>query len=237
MADIVYVLKAREKNEELRYSLRSLANIPHDNVWVVGGCPSWLQNVQHIPTGRAEHKWASSTTNMKAAIECSDISDDFIYFNDDFYCLRPLTEIPILHLGLVADVVKKHWQPGNTYLHGALTTKRLLESLGKKPVLSYDVHAPMIINKEKMQEALQVANWSPGTTGFPCFHKRTFYGNYWELGGEQIVDVKVTQKVKRPEREVLWNGDFLSSGPACWDGVRRRLHSLFPDPSQYEKTI
>ena len=37
MKDIVYFVKDTDTNEELRYSLRSLANFPHGKVWFYGG--------------------------------------------------------------------------------------------------------------------------------------------------------------------------------------------------------
>lgn len=41
--DIVYFVKESAKNEELRYSLRSLKNFPHGRVWFYGYCPSFLK--------------------------------------------------------------------------------------------------------------------------------------------------------------------------------------------------
>ena len=40
--DVVYCVKDDPDNEELRYSLRSLKNLPHQKVWIYGGGPKWL---------------------------------------------------------------------------------------------------------------------------------------------------------------------------------------------------
>ena len=40
--DVVYCVKELITNEELRYSLRSLRNLPHRKVWIFGGCPKWV---------------------------------------------------------------------------------------------------------------------------------------------------------------------------------------------------
>lgn len=39
--DLVYIVKNSEVNEDLRYSLRSVAKfVPHNKIWIVGYKPS-----------------------------------------------------------------------------------------------------------------------------------------------------------------------------------------------------
>ena len=40
--DIVYFVKPSEDNDELKYSLRSLKNLNHGQVYLVGYRPSWV---------------------------------------------------------------------------------------------------------------------------------------------------------------------------------------------------
>ena len=48
--DIYYpVIKSVNDNAELRFSLRSLKNIEHGNVYIVGYKPLWVKNVIHLP--------------------------------------------------------------------------------------------------------------------------------------------------------------------------------------------
>ena len=45
--DFVYIVKEDEKNEDLKYSLRSIAKFyPENKVWIVGYKPSWVKNVE-----------------------------------------------------------------------------------------------------------------------------------------------------------------------------------------------
>ena len=46
--DIVYVVGENERNESLKYSLRSLKNIPHDDVYIIGHKPAWVKNVKYV---------------------------------------------------------------------------------------------------------------------------------------------------------------------------------------------
>jgi hypothetical protein len=50
LPDVVYVVRPGNRNEELRYSLRSIAaHLPHRRVWLAGFCPSWVRNISFIP--------------------------------------------------------------------------------------------------------------------------------------------------------------------------------------------
>ena len=87
--DLVYICRSGD-NEELRYSIRSMvANVPHDNLWVVGGKPSWYIG-KHIPVKQSDDKYDNARNNLKAIVESSEISDRFILVNDDFYVTKPI---------------------------------------------------------------------------------------------------------------------------------------------------
>ena len=104
--DIVYVVRAADKNEELRYSLRSLANLPHAKVWIAGYCPSWVQGVGVIPVKSRTHGHQHAKASLRAACEHPEVSDEFVYMNDDFFVMQPLDELPVMHRGTVADMVR-----------------------------------------------------------------------------------------------------------------------------------
>ena len=52
--DIVYVVRPGDENEALRYSLRSLANIPHRTVWIAGYRPKWCYGIVYVPRDQAD---------------------------------------------------------------------------------------------------------------------------------------------------------------------------------------
>ena len=78
--DIVYLLKDSDVNEELTFSLRSLKNIPHDKVFLVGGFPANIdsEKVYHIPTYQGLNKYNNTTNSLKTAANTKEISEDFI---------------------------------------------------------------------------------------------------------------------------------------------------------------
>lgn len=227
--DVVYPVRPGARNAELRYSLRSLENVPHGTVWLAGFRPPWVQGVGHIRTRQGASKYRNSTGNIRAACEHPEVSARFILMNDDFFILRPVDTIPTFHRGpvrtVLADYTTRHGGAGN-YVRGMTDTLDLLEQLGFDEPLSYELHMPMIVDKARMVEALQLG------TDIPVLHKRTLYGNWCGVGGEQASDVKARTNQDRWDPE--W--PFLSTAPAAWKTgqVGAHVRRLFPDPSSYE---
>src|SRR5690606_41830173 len=88
--DVVYPYKARPFDLEIRYSLRSLVNVPHNRVIVAGDRPKIISDrVIHVPVPRIANRYKSSTANILAAAERAVETERFIVFNDDMFVLRP----------------------------------------------------------------------------------------------------------------------------------------------------
>ena len=66
--DIVYPIKKTIKNEDLRYSLRSLCNIEHNKVFIIGELPDWVsEEVYYIPVQQNLDRYEATTNNIKIA--------------------------------------------------------------------------------------------------------------------------------------------------------------------------
>jgi len=232
MPDVVYVNRPGEENEELRYSLRSLRNLPHGTVWIAGYTPSWVQGVESIPVPGIGDKQKSALANLIAALEHPEVSDPFYLFNDDFYVMRSTDEIPVLHLGSLQRSIEEH-QFGSAYrLAMQKTYDRLIQEGADEtgPLLSYELHAPILIEKLGMQLALSLGK------GIYGYHLRTAYGNLMEVGGTEVKDFKVYRTEKETEyRE--W--PFLSTSDRTFrfHPAGRYVRETFPDPSPYEKVV
>ena len=231
--DIVYTLRNHYDGEELRYSLRSLNNMPHDKVFFVGGCPRWAKNIIHIPTEQTGTKYKNTTGNLITACNDPRISANFILMNDDFFILEKIkspTKELNLYMGTVQSYIeklKKRHPAGSAYIKGMEQTKEFLQGLGVPEPLSYELHVPFVVNKKKFLKMFEL----PGVKEIPCFHKRTVYGNLHLKGGTDTQDVKIFFNSGFVPKKL---GKFLSCDDMGFYTLHNFLLNKFPKKSVYE---
>ena len=225
MQDIVYFVKDSPTNEELRYSLRSLANFPHGRVWFYGGCPDGLKPDKHIYVKQdCENKWQNVSKMLRMACKNTHISADFWLFNDDFFIMEKVTKPCNYYYGdIYKRIVTLEDKFGGItpYSHELRQMAKELESIGCT-TKNYALHVPIIINKQKMIEVLNM-------TDCPMF--RTIYANYADIGGKEMNDVKITSVNK-----IYKGGAYLSTEDKAFnDGlVGDHIRLKFPDKCKYE---
>lgn len=223
--DVVYVCRLGNHNEELRYSLRSLANITHDRVFIAGGWPRWVnpRTVTTVPVPRARSKYENTTNNLIAACRAG-VSDEFVFMNDDFFVMREMSEIPTLHRGRIGPVAQGH----GTYSYAGRMTEmgEWLRANGYTD-LCYATHTPIVFHRDTLLDVLAM----PAPSEALHVHKRTLYGNVVGIGGTPSHDFKVSADRWSPD----W--PFLSTNDASFKtrDVGKHIRSRFPDPSLYER--
>jgi len=225
--DIVYILKQDIDSDEIRYSLRSVAeNMPGHRVVFYGGCPKDIKPdlyVKHIQTGGT--KWQRSTSSLVAICKNHDLTEDFFLFNDDFYVLEPqyenFTNMAFGSIEMrIKDLRTRHSNSG--YI-------RQLEQMEKElirkgfPTVNYALHVPMLVNR---RQALEVLSWSES----PMF--RCMYGNMTHQVYKTHEDVKIYDLETVPGK----NWDFLSSADNTFKNgkVGEWIQERFPEPSPWE---
>lgn len=230
--DVLYPLKELDSNFELRYSLRSLKNLPHGKVFVCGFRPTWLTDDVlsiELPQQQYETKYMRSTQNLIAAMKDPRLSDDFILMNDDFFVMLPVSYVPTFHRGSIHDIVNHYHanHPSSPYTAGLIRTAKRLDRMGIDDALSYEVHTPMVLNKQKFLEILEISLEDEG------FGKRTLYGNINQVGGILTEDVKFTN----PRRPILHDMAFISTdeGSFLYHQVGGYIRGRFMERSPYEK--
>jgi hypothetical protein len=235
--DIVYLYK-NSGNDEIVYSLRSLANLPHNKVFIVGDMPKYInpQNILYIKAEQGLNKYQNTTNALRLACHDDRLSDDFIVMNDDFFILKkienPREELN-LHKGTIAKVYERlsaKYPLGSGYLHGMKETETLLKNLGIKEPLSYELHTPFIFNKYKLLQMFET--YADEIAQTKCFHKRSFYGNLYVKGSKFMKDIKVLALdnfVPTPEQK------FISSSDSSYRNLKYILMQKFSKKSKYEE--
>ena len=207
--DVVYFCRPGS-NEELRYSLRSVEkNLAHRLVWIYGGKPNSIEPdrfVQREPAGKT--KWDRVRTMFRDVCLNDDITDDFILMNDDFFVMKKTAKLEAYHRSSLYEHIVRHEQKYNDRVNQyTLQLRKAVRALqdANLPTLSYELHVPMIMNKQKLLEVMGA---------FPNIHcTRSLYGNYVGLESIQLDDVKVYDKHQPFDKR----GRFLSSDDDSWE--------------------
>ena len=224
--DVMYPVKPGDDNEELRYSLRSLVNVPHRDVVIVGHKPPWVTGVRFIPTDQTGYRRDNAYGNLAAACLDDGMTETFTFMNDDFFVMQPVESVGVAHRGpLDRVIVELAAQNDGRYVDEMRATAARLAELGVKNPKCYELHTPMVMTKSGVLTALD------GVKRLGSVQARTLYGNVSKVGGRKIADVKVNDK-KSPGPD----GPFLSTAPGKFatSRVGLRIREQFPDPSPYE---
>lgn len=229
--DIVYICRDGE-NEELRYSIRSaVKNLPHDKIWVVGGKPDWYTG-NHIPIKQTDSKYDNAFENLKTACESKKISANFILMNDDFFVVKKINNIENFVGGFLIEKYSLYSQltPRSQYTNKLYKTMNKLQRSGIDLPADYELHVPMIMNKNKLFFVLK---------RFPDCLWRSTYGNSYNVRGKWITDVKVYSSDAMMVKSYDYkNGEqsYVSSDDGSFVHLYRNvLKEMFPEPSKYEK--
>lgn len=215
----------RTRSDELVYALRSLKNIRHNKVFIIGDRPYFISDkVIHIRY-RQTYDIAKNTLNIiNLAVETTKVSEEFIWLHDDTYFMQPIRKIPILHRGTYDEVLEKYQNRRfNYYVQRQIRTNARLKDLGIENPLCYELHVPFVISKKRWLEVREYIT--------PDLNKLSMYGNLCKIGGTKTRDVKVRQKDWVPE------GVFASSHERTFgtNSLGKKVRELFPERSIYEK--
>ena len=228
--DVVYFVKECRTNEELRYSLRSVEkNFPHRKVFIFGGKPDDIHPDRFVPLKQyGTTKWEKVRNMLYKCCENKDVSDDFFLFNDDFFVMLPITEYKPMYDGSIYKrIVQIEGRNYDTPSHYTAQLRKMVHELEHEcpsaPMLNYAVHMPMLVNKEKMLCVLKKFQ-------SPMF--RTLYGNYWNIGGEQMPDMKIL----RTSQKIDESAPYLSSDDASFMNreIGRYIKATFTERSRFE---
>ncbi len=242
--DLVYVVGtgSRWNDNELRFSLRSvsknLSNV--GKVFIVGKCPDYLKNVVHIPASDIFDSAINADGNMthKLLLVCNnkELSDDFLFMNDDFIINQPISAPAIkwLHKGDMALQPQKYW----TTQFYRFRLKRTFDVLKDRnlPTIQYDYHAPMLMNKYLFPTVMFQYDFGKDI-GYTF---RSLYGNSLKLPAIPVANHKVTifkfykiHDLKLKSQNINFLG-FNDQG--LNDSLKWWLIENFPNKCKYENS-
>jgi hypothetical protein len=216
LPDVLYVCRPGENNPALRFSLRSLANLPHRRVFVAGYCPTWVRSVTAIPVRKLPSKLNAIENNLRHALRHPELGERCTYFNDDFFVLEPIDEVPITHGGPVEGYRGRQefkWRMDRT-------VKELRNHYPEEhEIVTYDgIHMPLPLETESARNLLSMI-----PSG--CLW-RTWYGNMAGIGGVQVPNTK-------SQKGELVPGKFLSTNATTLHSLKHHLDDALPKGGPY----
>ncbi len=232
MIDILYVVGngSTWKNNELRYSIRSVVkNLKgFGNIVVVGTKPSWL-NVKHIPANDSG-RTAQESVYIKLKKALPEISEDFLFFNDDYYLLKNFqaAKFPFFY----KETLEEFLQRRKTRDSYKMAVENTFKALSEKnlPTLNFENHAPMLINKTKFQEVMAGYSWS--TFGFVI---KSLYANTLKIKGTFEHDMKINYPFTVEELKAMTSErKYFSSDKLLPTNLKAFITELYPANSKYE---
>jgi hypothetical protein len=229
--DFVYICKDGF-NEELKYSIRSVVeSFPDSNIWVVGGRPDWYVG-NYIQVNQVHTKYKNAAENLKKICSSSEISESFVLMNDDFYIIKKIDNIENYHGGYLLNKINLYQKiNGNSnYTRKLAATYKKIIGLGITDPLDYELHIPMIMEKEKLKEVLQYED---------KFLWRSMYGNIFNVEGKEMQDVKVYTRGPLVFKSYNLNIDqhtYLSSADSSFDIIYDKILKVnFKQKTKFEK--
>lgn len=241
--DIIYALGSGSKwnNYEILLSIRSLCKYLKNfgNIYIVGENPGFLKNIIHIPCDDIFPPEINADGNIinKVLTACSipEISEDFLFINDDHIFLKPIhvLDIPPFHKGDMSAFPESYFYNNAWRQRLAATRDILLKN--NLSALHFDCHTPILFNKKLFPDVIRRFDYQKGFG----YTMKSLYGNLVYPDAPQLNGEKKTifKFKKIPEINThLQDATFLSFNDF---GLNRSLKvwlfQKFASPSPYEE--
>lgn len=229
MIDIVYVLGSGSQwgNNEIMYSICSVKKHLKGsvgNVYVIGKYPHVKTPIPIIHVGYEDgHKCKERNIFSKilAASDISDISDTFLFMNDDHYLLSDfdIASFPYFKRKCLNSAKASSFQ----YNIVIRNTESVLKLNGKKTEY-FDVHTPILYEKEKIRELSKLYNWELKHT----YVIKSLYCNSFDIEGTEIEqDVKFNNTSYLPFDKWVQNKLLFSTSDFVSPEVRKFMQEYY----------
>lgn len=214
-----------ENSEELRYAIRSMVKhfIPLSGVLLIGDKPEWFCG-DHIPLADVMYPdqpgriWKERSMQLKV-LACPD--EAFLYSNDDFFANKDFKTVPYYYDFDCREMA---------ITHSIGSYKKMYEQC-HPDWKSFDVHAPMIMMREKFHASFQEMIEADSQWPIKTMYAHTFVGTSFS-------DLKI--RGPHTYDELTWltkDRDYYSTHNSALDiTLLSFFENLYPVKSPYEYT-
>lgn len=236
--DIVYIYNqtcSKWRGQEIKFSIRSLEKFGgnYNHIIIIGDKPPFLNDkVIHIQKKDEDGVFKEKRLYEKLLVACKSdqVSDPFIFFNDDFFLSKKIdfSKLRFYYFDNLKNKILK--RPKEDTYKRAL--KNTLDALTIKELDSrhFDIHYPMYYNKARFIRIMGKYDWNI-RAGYVI---KSLYANTAKIKGQSKGDYKIyTMHNKNEIRNIIAETDLFST-----DEITRAMAEIFqemyPDKSSYE---
>lgn len=234
--DMVYVLKNDDIGNDLRYSLRSLEQYGsgYDRIFIIGGNPIYIDHNKVIHLKHCDDHTVAEYNVFKKLVYISnnsDVSEDFVLFNDDFYLLKPI-DLSVIPYYYKRKEISTVYAYKNTFNDMAMITREFLLK-NNKSIYDFKVHSPIIYNKDKLKELVPLfkESFKISPLGLSL---RDLYGNWYDVPNKEFKKDNKILSPKTPILKFIEGLDLVSGSNNPTQKEIDFLYYKYPNKSKWE---
>lgn len=239
---VIPYCKEFAQGRELLFALRSWYEktcFPA-NLVIIGDREDWFGEeifvIEHQRT--SDNPQIDTMEKLKLAIESPEVTERFIWTNDDIYLVNRVSLAHIEIPKVLGDLNPKKFK--GVYAENMSRTIMLLDKFGL-PKLNYGTHTPVLFEKFKLVEMLERFPEAESGVLFSSlyFNSQAFpaYPIFLDWETDQFLLPVISQKPNEERAiELLQRKVFLNntvSGHSAW--LEKFLEQMFPEPSIFEE--
>lgn len=239
---VIPYCKEFAQGKELLFALRSWYNnaLFPANLVIIGDREDWFGEevtvIEHQRT--SDNPQIDTMEKLKLAIESSEVTERFIWTNDDIYLVNRVSLAHIEIPKVLGELNPSQFK--GVYANNMSRTVMLLDKIGL-PKLNYGTHTPVLFEKSKLMEMLEHFPEAESGVLFSSlyFNSQAFPAHpvvlNWKT--DQFLLPVISQNPdEQKAKELLRRKVFLNntvSGHSAW--LEKFLEQMFPEPSIFEE--
>lgn len=239
---VIPYCKEFAQGRELLFALRSWYNnaLFPANLVIIGDREDWFGEevtvIEHQRT--SDNPQIDTMEKLKLAIESSEVTERFIWTNDDIYLVNRVSLAHIEIPKVLGELNPSQFK--GVYANNMSRTVMLLDKIGL-PKLNYGTHTPVLLEKSKLMEMLERFPEAESGVLFSSlyFNSQAFPAHpvvlNWKT--DQFLLPVISQNPdEQKAKELLRRKVFLNntvSGHSAW--LEKFLEQMFPEPSIFEE--
>jgi hypothetical protein len=182
--DVVYPY-LKSSSRELELSLRSLKNIDHDRVFVIGEQPEFPVDAEIVrPLKNEWSRYSPYHDVINKLLTACELGEDLIIMNDDIFLMSHNNHDNFFRGKLLDHLNGRRF---DSYARALKNTRNFLlqKGYGER---DFELHVPMIVKSSLLKQAIM--ELMPAIRNSKPIMIRSYYGNRFEIPAEFMDDVK-----------------------------------------------